>query len=88
MSIPIDPVPHYAYGNVKSEKLTVTKAEVHDAVATGIENTVAAMKSTAVEGIYTIDGRKVTVPASQLGAGTYIVVSQQNGVRTAKKMMK
>ena len=81
-------VTHYAYGNVKSEKLTVTKAEVHDAVATGIENTVAAMKSTAVEGIYTIDGRKVTVPASQLGAGTYIVVSQQNGVRTAKKMMK
>ena len=80
-------VTHYAYGNVKSEKLTVTKAQVHETI-TGIESTASATAPAAITGIYTLDGRKVTAPMSQLGAGTYIVVSQQNGVRTAKKMVK
>lgn len=80
-------VTHYAYGNVKSERLTVTKAQVNEAI-TGIESTAAAQTPATITGIYTMDGRKVTAPMNQLGAGTYIVVSQQDGVRTARKMVK
>ena len=65
----------------------MTKAQVNEAI-TGIESTAAAQTPATITGIYTMDGRKVTAQMNQLGAGTYIVVSQQDGVRTARKMVK